>query len=317
MELFNISLANGDILSGRYCLPPATAASPQKRPLIIAIHGGTMTSKYYDLTPDTSAAPIAMALGFPFVAIDRPGYGASSGLPPRLQEGDSWHQQEGRHLHQQILPALWNHFGRRSGAASMVMMAHSLGAPGSIVASALHADEPHTYPLSGAIWSGCGFRSKMPVKSARAMLQGKTPEDRISFPKELATMGYLGGSDSSFVDKEVYALLETGDILTTMSYGEFHDALLEWPNYWKTYAQKVRVPIMYVVPEADTLADGSAATLEEFAHACSSAAKVDRGTVAKAPHCLEWTIWSRAWFMRCFGFAAECVSAEGVPNQTV
>jgi pimeloyl-ACP methyl ester carboxylesterase len=246
------------------------------------------------------------------VAIDRPGYGTSTGLPTTLQEGDSWHQQEGRHLHRQILPAIWNHFGQRSGATSMVMMAHSLGAPGSIVAAALHAEAPQAYPLSGAIWAGCGFRTRMPVEAAHAMLAGKTPDDRFGFPKELGLLNYLGGNNSSFVDDEVYALLEADDIVTTMSYGEFYDAALQWPHYWKTYAEKVRVPIMYVVPEEDALVNSSAAALEEFAQACSNAAKVDRGTVPKAPHCLEWTVWSRAWMTRCCGFAAECVSAEDV-----
>ena len=46
-------------------------------PLIIAVHGGTYTSEYFDI-PGHSLLDQAAALGIPIVAVDRPGYRGSS-----------------------------------------------------------------------------------------------------------------------------------------------------------------------------------------------------------------------------------------------
>lgn len=50
-------------------------------PLVVAIHGGTYTSRYFDL-PGYSLLDRAGALGIPLVAPDRPNYGDSVAPPP-------------------------------------------------------------------------------------------------------------------------------------------------------------------------------------------------------------------------------------------
>src|ERR1700732_5279916 len=60
-------------LSGRW--RPVNSVS-RKRPLIVAIHGGSFTSRYFDL-PGFSFLDSAHAQGFPILALDRPCYGKS------------------------------------------------------------------------------------------------------------------------------------------------------------------------------------------------------------------------------------------------
>ncbi|OAP53894.1 hypothetical protein AYL99_11916 [Fonsecaea erecta] len=59
-----------------------------------------------------------------------------------VSEGSTFLQEEGRYLHRYILPTTWQEFGTSSGATTVVVLAHSLGSPSAIVATALHAKEP-------------------------------------------------------------------------------------------------------------------------------------------------------------------------------
>ena len=74
--------------------PPTAAPSPAARnsgpepevrpgaPLVIALHGGTYTSEYFDI-PGYSLLDRAEAAGVPVIALDRPNYGGSSPLEQR------------------------------------------------------------------------------------------------------------------------------------------------------------------------------------------------------------------------------------------
>src|ERR1700760_570920 len=61
-------------LSGRW--RAASDFVPEEHPLIVAVHGGTYTSRYFDV-PGYSLLDRAGVLGLPVLAIDRPGYGQS------------------------------------------------------------------------------------------------------------------------------------------------------------------------------------------------------------------------------------------------
>ena len=65
-------------LSGRYRRPGDALAI--NTPLVVAIHGGTYTSAYFDV-PGCSLFDTAAANGIPVIAPDRPGYGDSLSLP--------------------------------------------------------------------------------------------------------------------------------------------------------------------------------------------------------------------------------------------
>ncbi len=70
-------------LSGRYRFPAAGALT-KDYPLIVALHGGTYTSAYFDL-PRFSLIDRAVVLGMPIIALDRPGYGDTT--PFRARSG--------------------------------------------------------------------------------------------------------------------------------------------------------------------------------------------------------------------------------------
>ena len=73
MTSHSVSIDAGTMkLSGRF-LP---AANGDPRALLVAIHGGTYTSKYFD-TPSSSLLELCASLGYSILALDRPGYGSA------------------------------------------------------------------------------------------------------------------------------------------------------------------------------------------------------------------------------------------------
>jgi pimeloyl-ACP methyl ester carboxylesterase len=64
---------------------------PQPRAVVVAVHGGAVTSAYYDATypgPHLSLLRVAAALGYTAIALDRPGYGSSAAHQERMSTPD-------------------------------------------------------------------------------------------------------------------------------------------------------------------------------------------------------------------------------------
>ncbi|KAL8856714.1 MAG: hypothetical protein Q9178_006671 [Gyalolechia marmorata] len=141
MEYFSLQLANSAVVTGLRT-PAASEPPPKGTPLIVGLHGGSYSAEYYNATPTYSASPYSAFLRVPFVAINRPGYKDSTALPDTLPEGSTFFQEEGRYLHNEILPAIWEAYAAGYGVSSIVILAHSLAVPMTIVAAALHATTP-------------------------------------------------------------------------------------------------------------------------------------------------------------------------------
>ncbi len=138
MEYFSLRLANNAVVTGLRT-PAASDPPPKGTPLIVGLHGGSYSADYYNATPTYSASPYSAFFRVPFVAINRPGYKDSTALPDTPPEGSTFLQEEGRYLHNEILHAVWKAYAADYGVSSIVILAHSLAVPMTIVAAALHA----------------------------------------------------------------------------------------------------------------------------------------------------------------------------------
>jgi hypothetical protein len=74
----------------------------------------------------------------------------------------------------------------------------------------------------------------------------------------------------------------------------------------------MKVPVLYGLAEHDALWSGKDEHVQEFASKFKSSPRVERGVILGAPHCGELSYWAKGWYMRCFGFAAECAAVEAV-----
>ena len=141
MQPFTLTLTNGATLTGLANLPEALPTGPNFKPLMVGLHGGSYSSDYFHVDEKHTAALASNGLGIPWVAVDRPGYKGSTSFYP-IPEGSSYHKTLGEWLHRLILPALWQKFGEPQGCTSMVLLCHSLGTPGAVIAAAKLSRHP-------------------------------------------------------------------------------------------------------------------------------------------------------------------------------
>lgn len=172
MEACALSLSNDAVVTGLASFPDRDQVSgPSTLPLIVAVHGGTYSASYFFADDQHSALPVSSALGVPFLAINRPSYKDTTPVPP-FPEDSTYLQEEGRYLHQEILPAIWKQYASRLGVSSIVLMTHSMGSFSAIIAAALNSDSS-LYPLAGLVISGIGTKLR----------QGKGLETQIEMLK--------------------------------------------------------------------------------------------------------------------------------------
>lgn len=313
---FNLTLSNNGTVTGLHSIPPPPPSSSTARPLIVALHGGFYNSQYFDATPTCSASPTSIALNIPFVAIDRPSYGGTSSILP-IPEDSDFPQETGIWLHRFILPKLWTEFGVPNGCSCIVLLCHSLGVTGGVVAAALHAEsqsqsqsQSQMYPLGGLIASGMGNTSATQTADTNTNTNTNTnptftplDTDHITFPTATKdTMMLKPGTASS----EVLSCSEMLNApLPTIEATRFVEA---WMAVWKEkWAARVTVPVLFVLVQGDPFFLGTADEVDACVRAFPASSRVEgRLVTGGRPHCLELSLWATEWYSFCFGFAVEC-----------
>ncbi|PYI23184.1 hypothetical protein BO99DRAFT_224678 [Aspergillus violaceofuscus CBS 115571] len=314
MQPLRIKLSNGGTVTGLQSIPPASASHLRYRPLVVALHGGCYDSQYFQGIAPYSAQIPSVALGVPFVAIDRPSYGGTSSILP-VPEGTDFYQETGRWLHRYILPQIWSDLGAPSNCNCIILLSHSLGVPGAIVGATLHAqDDAPRYPLGGLIASGMG-NTQLPAMRASSPSFVTIDADHVQFPGEYKdAVMFRPGTAAA----EVLGLCERLNAISPLP--DLVDFPTIWLPVWKeTWASHVVVPVMFALVEDDPFFIADQPELDTCVRAFKRSARVDGSLVRGAPHCMELSYWSQGWYARCFGFAMECAAsiASHQQNTTV
>ncbi|MEY2926435.1 MAG: hypothetical protein RL367_912, partial [Pseudomonadota bacterium] len=151
-------------------------------PLIVAIHGGTYSSAYFDV-PGYSLLDSAAAAGLPVIALDRPGYGNT----PILAPVEMTIKGQANYL-TQALKSAWRAYG--AGRPGIVIIGHSIGA----AISAVIASAPDGLPLLGLAVSGVGMRTP---SDHRPMWEALPDIPLVELPNDLKD-GVMFGPEGSF-----------------------------------------------------------------------------------------------------------------------
>ncbi|KAJ6024473.1 Alpha/Beta hydrolase protein [Penicillium herquei] len=309
MEAFKLTLPNGAFLSGRSNFPPPSLHSGQIRPLIVCLHGGSYDSQYFDSHSDQSILNLSSCLKIPVIAIDRPGYGAST-LAPDVENASTYAQAQGIYLNSVVFPALWQAFADRAEASAIVLLSHSIGAMIATIAAGSYRDfDSKNYPLAGIILSGTG--SELVEGPRQGMLH--LLEERVDFiqfeptPKD-AIMLQLPHMNLAPLEMRQF----TEQLNRPVPQGELRDINTTWLTYWKKYSTNVKVPLLYGLGEFDGLWTSSTDALTVYKAAFPQSPSVTGEIVPMAPHCMELSFQSQAWYMKCFAFAIECVVAKSL-----
>ncbi|KAJ5756890.1 uncharacterized protein N7511_007072 [Penicillium nucicola] len=308
MEEFEISLPNGGIISGRFNLP-TTSQKAAHLPLIVCVPGGSYDAQYFDVDENYSITSTSAWAGIPTISLTRPGYGRSTPAPVDPNDEDATHGQlQGKFLNSTVLPQLWQHFRERSGATTIVLLSHSIGAMiATITAGCYQGTEG--YPLGGLITSGIGTELAEGPRGAMLHLLAETTGS-VQFDASPKDAIMLQIPMHNLTDYEMSR--HTARLNRPVPPGELHDINMTWLSYWHKYAGAVSVPVMYALAEFDGLWINSAQALESYKGAFLASPKVTSEMIPMAPHCIELSLQNRAWYMKCCSFALECANWYGL-----
>jgi pimeloyl-ACP methyl ester carboxylesterase len=237
-------------------------------PLLVCIHGGSYTSRYFDI-PGASLLDRAEANGISAVALDRPCYGASSAL-----QGEDVTFRHNADRLSAAIDQLWKAHGQ--GHSGVVLLGHSIGGAIAMIISS----QRQSWPLLGLVISGIGDVLPPGVADVwHSMPPGQpvtlAPEQRAAFmfgPED--TFDPSGFTDhlASASPVPVQELLEVVD---------------RWPGEAREFASKIEVPVYYGAAEHEKLWILNDKTVKEFVSAFSRAPYIESHVERGAGHCLD------------------------------
>jgi pimeloyl-ACP methyl ester carboxylesterase len=271
-------------ISGRRRLDDAGAS--EDAPLVIAIHGGTYTSIYFDV-PGCSLVDRAAALGIPVLALDRPGYAGSTPFAP----DDATITRNAERLDDAI-GQIWKAAGSGRG---IFLIGHSIG--GAITVEI--ASRRPAWPLLGIAVSGVGLQTPRESGSAWAALP-KIPmielppamKDNVMFGPPW-TIG-SGMPERSHVADAPVPRAELIDITST------------WSERVHQLAAKVTVPVHYRQAEFDKLWITGPEQISGFGAAFSASPLVDARAFDATGHCIDFHRLGLAFQLEQLEFALCC-----------
>ena len=274
---------NFGIYSGRASV--VTAPVSGSRPLIIAIHGGTYTSAYFDV-PGFSLLDRAGANGIAAIAIDRFGYGETPfiedmsilGQAARLSEtlGDVWRDHRG-------------------DATGIVLVGHSIGAAIALAVAAAPGD----LPLLGVAVSGIGVRTPDTHAGMWAALPDLPTVEMPVAVKDQLMFGPAGSFDSTMPAASHAAN-------APVPKAELVDIVGGWQAQAADVCAKVAVPVHYRQAEQDHLWVVDASEIEMFGQRFTHAPRVDADMVRNSGHCMDFHTIGAALQLQQLGFALQC-----------
>lgn len=277
--------ADGIPISGLTRFP---SGSFEGRPLIIAIHGGTYSSSYFDIA-GYSLLDRAQANGIPIVAIDRLGYGASSAFAtPQTTI------QNNAELLNLAIDAIWRTY--HNGACGVVLIGHSIG---GAVATAIAALQPK-WPLLGLAISGVGLE---PVPESKDNWATLPDLPLIEVPSEVMDV-FCFGPASTYDQQIMPQASHAANAPSPRS--ELIDIVAGWPDQVVALASRVSVPVHYRQPEFEKLWVVDDEQIQRFAAAFTQAPSVDANWCKGAGHCIDFHHVSEAFQLEQLAFALRC-----------
>ncbi|XPP26179.1 MAG: alpha/beta fold hydrolase [Leucobacter sp.] len=259
-------------------------------PLVVAIHGGTYSSEYFDIT-GYSLLDRASEQGIPVIAIDRPNYLDST----PLESDDSIILANAEVLNEAI-GSIWEQY--RGDAPGVVIIAHSIGAA---VATAIAASSP-SWPLLGLAISGCLVR--VPAES-RAAWEALPPIPTIDLPVPVKDQVMFGPAGSYSEDMPAASHPSN----TTVPKAELLDITGDWIERRAEVCARVSVPVLHRQGEFDALWITSQDEIDEFRAGFTSAASIDTALQPGSGHCIDFHHAGEQFQLEQLAFARECARA--------
>lgn len=272
--------AAGITLSGRAAHPAGAS-----RGLIVAVHGGTYDSGYYDVGPDSLLA-LGPRLDYTVVALDRPGYGAATDVD------DSHKTFAGQTA---VLAAAVDELTARYGGP-VALVGHSIGGMTVLRTAAAMAVPPAAVEVSGLgeVWQP-GLREMW------SSLIGEAPS--VSLPPEGHAQVMLG-------DEGTYADDAAGidaDLLRPLPMPELTD-VVAWSEQLPDVGAAISSPISLTLAAQDRIWQSDDAARDSLARHFTASPRVQVTLFEQAGHSIELHRRARAYTLGQLAFVEDCFS---------
>jgi len=255
-------------------------------PLVIALHGGTYSSEYFDIAGH-SLLDNAAKQGIPVIAIDRPNYVGSSPLT-----SDSSIIAANAEVIGDAIGSIWSEHG--ADAAGVVLVAHSIGGAVATIIAAT----PQSWPLLGLATSGCLVR--VPAESAGAW--AALPDiPMIDLPVPLKDQ-LMFGPPETYDDAMPAASYPSN---TPVPKAELLDITGGWIAARSETTGKVAVPVHHRQGEFDHLWVTSQDEIDEYRAGFTSAPTTDFALQLGSGHCIDFHLPSDEFQNSQLAFASE------------
>lgn len=256
-------------------------------PLIVALHGGTYTSAYYDLE-EFSLVERAKTLGFPIIALDRPGYGETNGLSAEefTHDGNS-------KVIEAIIGDYWEAYSGTS--PGVFLIGHSIG---GAIAAAIAARRP-AWPLLGIAISGVGLHH---AESNSGDLREMAGATHMSPPAEFKNIRMFGPAGTFHRNAQDWS--RQADSPAPIQ--DIIDIVRTWPGAAPDILSKIEVPVHYRQAEFDALWKVDQDEIDQFARACSASAWIDAAIFGQSGHCIDFHRVGAAFQLEQLAFAIKC-----------
>ena len=260
--------ASGITITGKQN-PSAAAGTATSGPLVIALHGGTYTSDYFDIS-GRSLLEAGESLGIPVIALDRPSYGGST----PLADSDSIIAKNAEVL-DAVIADIWKEWdGKASG---IVLIGHSIG--GAIVTD-IAGNHP-SWPLKGISMSGCLLQ--VPVESAGQW--ASLPDiPMIDLPVPMKDQVMFGPAGSFAADMPAASYPSNAPCPRA----ELIDITSTWIARVKEVNGRVAVPVFHRQAEFDHLWNTDAQQVADYKATFAGSPSIDTAIEPGAGHCIDF-----------------------------
>ena len=254
--------------------------APRPRAVVVALHGGAVTSGYFDspVSPRLSLLTAGAALGFTVIALDRPGYGASAPYTERMPTVAS---RVGL-----AYATIESFLAGRPRGAGVFLMGHSMGC---VLAVQMTADS-RGQDLLGLEIAGIGLR---PHPEAPTFMGPTRPGP--------ATL-----RDALWTPPHLYPAGAAGALTVSPSPGYEGDDVRGWVGSFPSLAAAVRVPVHYSLGDHERVWSSGPAALAEVASLFTASPRVVAAEQAGAGHNLSLGLSAMAYHLKVLSFAEEC-----------
>jgi pimeloyl-ACP methyl ester carboxylesterase len=277
------------VMVGAVPMSGLVAEVPEPRAVIVAIHGGGTSSRYFDCPghPLLSLLRSAASAGYTAIALDRPGYGASA-----LYQDEMTQPEKRVALAFGVVDKIVGSGGKGAG---VFLFAHSAGCE---LALRMAVDDRGA-DVFGVELAGTGLNYH---PDAKPVLSQATTTHRPA-----------GLRDLLWQPTELYPAEVLTGALSAAGAAYEVDVTSNWPRRdFPAIAARVRVPVEFSAGDHESVWDSTPAALADIAALFTASPRVVVNEVADSGHNLSVGLTAAAYHRHVLSFVEECaVACEG------